>query len=79
MHFISTSNDWFARAEGSGTRTCVRLKRWITVRKKKAIDGEDIGVAFPRWRALKEERGLRADTDVALLLLDRMVFVKHLE
>ncbi|XP_033478906.2 uncharacterized protein LOC117254641 isoform X1 [Epinephelus lanceolatus] len=29
-----------------------------------------IGVAFPRWRALKEEIGLRADTDVALLLLD---------
>ncbi|XP_029950522.1 uncharacterized protein LOC115390697 isoform X2 [Salarias fasciatus] len=29
-----------------------------------------IGVAFPRWRALKAEIGLRADTDVALLLLD---------
>ncbi|MDG2555427.1 hypothetical protein P7M41_25880 [Vibrio parahaemolyticus] len=30
-----------------------------------------IGVAFPRWRALKEEIGLRADTHVALLLLDK--------
>ncbi|KAJ8251693.1 hypothetical protein GJAV_G00224090 [Gymnothorax javanicus] len=29
-----------------------------------------IAVAFPRWRALKKEIGLRADTDVALLLLD---------
>lgn len=28
-----------------------------------------IGVAFPRWRALKKEKRLRADTDVALLLL----------
>ncbi len=36
-----------------------------------------IGVAFPRWRALKEEKGLKADTDVALVLLDR--FVKYLE
>ncbi len=38
-----------------------------------------IGVAFPRRRALKEEKGLRADTDVALLSLDRLVFVKYLE
>ena len=30
-----------------------------------------IGVAFPLWRALKEETGLRTDTDVALLLLDK--------
>ncbi|XP_047435743.1 uncharacterized protein LOC125004939 isoform X2 [Mugil cephalus] len=29
-----------------------------------------IGVAFPRWRTLKEEMGLRSDTAVALLLLD---------
>jgi len=29
-----------------------------------------IGVTFPRWRALKEEIGLRFDTDVALILLD---------
>ncbi|XP_035259489.1 uncharacterized protein LOC118220003 isoform X3 [Anguilla anguilla] len=29
-----------------------------------------IGVALPRWRALKEEKGLRGDTDMALLLLD---------
>ena len=28
-----------------------------------------IGVAFPRWRALKEEIGLRSDTDLALLTL----------
>ncbi len=29
-----------------------------------------IGVALPRWRALKEEKGMREDTDVALFLLD---------
>ncbi|XP_028421873.1 uncharacterized protein LOC114546913 isoform X1 [Perca flavescens] len=29
-----------------------------------------IGVAFPIWRALKKEQGLRSDTDVALLLLN---------
>ncbi|XP_035856279.1 uncharacterized protein LOC116043045 isoform X9 [Sander lucioperca] len=29
-----------------------------------------IGVAFPIWRALKKEKGLRSDTDVALLLLN---------
>ncbi len=29
--------------------------------------------------ALKEEKGLRADTNVVLLLLDRLVFVKYLE
>nr|XP_043903001.1 uncharacterized protein LOC122782635 [Solea senegalensis] len=29
-----------------------------------------LGVAFPRWRALKAESGLRADTDFALLLMD---------
>ncbi len=28
------------------------------------------GVALPRWRTLIEEKGLRADTDVALFLLD---------
>lgn len=30
-----------------------------------------IGIAFDRWRALKEKVGFRADTDLALLLLDR--------
>ncbi|XP_034715375.1 uncharacterized protein LOC117936453 isoform X2 [Etheostoma cragini] len=29
-----------------------------------------IGVAFPIWRALKKDKGLRSDTDVALLLLN---------
>ncbi len=29
-----------------------------------------IGVALPRWRSLKEERGPRRGTDVALFLLD---------
>ncbi len=29
-----------------------------------------IGVALPRRRALKEEKGLRGDADVALFLLD---------
>lgn len=38
-----------------------------------------IGVAFPCWSALNEERGLKADTDVTLLLLDRFVFVEYLE
>ncbi len=37
------------------------------------------GVAFPCWRALKEEKGLKADTDVVLLFLDWLVFVKYLE
>ncbi len=32
---------------------------------------------LPRWRALKEEKGLRADADVALLL--RLASVKYLE
>ncbi len=38
-----------------------------------------IDVAFSHWRALKEENGLRADTDVALPLSDGLVFVKYLE
>ena len=37
-----------------------------------------IGMAFPRWRALKAEMGLRADTQVALLLLDEHVCVKYI-
>ncbi len=34
-----------------------------------------IGVVFPRWKVLKEENRLKADPDVGLLLLDRLVFV----
>lgn len=30
----------------------------------------DIGVAFKRWRALKAEKGLKSDSEVALCLLD---------
>ena len=39
--------------------------------KRRRLTRICIGVAFPRWRALKEEIGLRSDTDVALILLDK--------
>ena len=38
-----------------------------------------IGVALPCRRTLKEEKDLRADTDVALLLMDAGAFFKYLE
>lgn len=47
------------------------------IRSKKESDRQRrktricLGVAFPRWRALKAKVGVRADTDLALLLLDR--------
>lgn len=34
----------------------------------------NIGSAFPRWRKLRESRGLRSDAMLALLLLDRSVW-----
>ncbi len=36
------------------------------------------GAAFPRWRALKEEKGLRADTDVAVKYLEQAIQLLHL-
>ena len=33
----------------------------------------------PHWRALEEEKGLGINMDVALLLLDRLAFVKYFE
>lgn len=30
-----------------------------------------IGVAFPRWKSLMKEKGLRSDAEVACFLLDR--------
>ncbi len=45
--------------------------------KRRGQTGITIGVGFPGWRALKEEKGLRQD--VALLLLDRLVFIKYLQ
>ncbi len=37
--------------------------------------GVSIGIALPRWRALKEEKGLRGHTDMALFLLDWWVLL----
>ena len=31
----------------------------------------NIGLAFPRWRALREEKGIHFDSELALLLLDQ--------
>jgi len=39
--------------------------------KRRRLGRICIGVAFPRWGALKEKIGLRSDTDVALILLDK--------
>lgn len=33
----------------------------------------NIGLAFPRWRELRELKGLQSDSELALLLLDRQV------
>lgn len=48
---------------------------YITVKKEKVIDGKD----KRSLRSLREEKGLRAVMDDALLLLDRLAFVKYLE
>ncbi len=48
-------------------KLCIHRKDYS--QKRKAINGED----------KQGEKGLRADTDVTLLLLDRLVFVKYLE
>ncbi len=41
-------------------------KKQTTVSEEKP----ELASVSPRWRALKEEKGLRGDTDVAFFLLD---------
>ncbi|XP_070838226.1 activating transcription factor 7-interacting protein 2 [Chaetodon trifascialis] len=52
-------------------KTGKRLSQKLTHRSRGRAR-VDIGLAFERWRALKEENGLRSDAEVALCLLDVM-------
>ena len=42
-----------------------------TAKKRRRLSRICIGVAFPRWRALKEEIGLMSNTDIAVIPLDK--------
>lgn len=39
--------------------------------KKRGKTRVNIGVAFPKWRELRDKLGLQKDADLACLLLDR--------
>uniref|UniRef100_A0A8C6P7Y5 Uncharacterized protein n=1 Tax=Nothobranchius furzeri TaxID=105023 RepID=A0A8C6P7Y5_NOTFU len=64
---------------------CAENEGWITHRRlcrrlaenKRRLDAErsqtrvNIGVAFQRWRKLRNSQGMKTDSMVALFLLDR--------
>jgi len=64
------------RSPGDNQDPTLPLKKQRLLAKK-LLDKErdrtriNTGLAFPRWRALQELKGLQSDSQLALLLLDR--------
>uniref|UniRef100_A0A3Q3F5V9 Uncharacterized protein n=1 Tax=Labrus bergylta TaxID=56723 RepID=A0A3Q3F5V9_9LABR len=55
--------------------SCKGKKKLRRLDKARGQTRVNIGTAFPRWRHLKEAKGLQSDAMVALFLLDRCVLL----